>query len=182
MAQAGDHVDRSHDGVRYHLWITSHMVNERFIRPTARCHRCGYDLRGQTVERCPECGRAFDANDPTTYTVTKYRGGIDLVLTLVVAFSMTIPGIACAVANVGVDIRLLGLRGSEIWSFLAAMGMLAHTAVFCHAVTVVRHPPALVEGRQAALWATLLSGVMGPGLLVLGVVIMAVRLSLGLPV
>jgi hypothetical protein len=25
------------------------------------CIHCGYDLRGQTDPRCPECGRAFDA-------------------------------------------------------------------------------------------------------------------------
>jgi hypothetical protein len=24
------------------------------------CAHCGYDLRGQTVPRCPECGREFD--------------------------------------------------------------------------------------------------------------------------
>jgi hypothetical protein len=24
------------------------------------CIHCGYDLRGQTVPRCPECGRGFD--------------------------------------------------------------------------------------------------------------------------
>jgi len=24
------------------------------------CMHCGYDLRGQTEARCPECGRAFD--------------------------------------------------------------------------------------------------------------------------
>ncbi len=24
------------------------------------CRQCGYDLRGQAVPRCPECGRAFD--------------------------------------------------------------------------------------------------------------------------
>jgi hypothetical protein len=26
------------------------------------CTACGYDLRGQTVARCPECGHAFDLN------------------------------------------------------------------------------------------------------------------------
>lgn len=25
------------------------------------CIPCGYDLRGQTEPRCPECGAAFDA-------------------------------------------------------------------------------------------------------------------------
>lgn len=26
------------------------------------CVHCGYDLRGQTTPRCPECGNAFDAD------------------------------------------------------------------------------------------------------------------------
>jgi len=29
-------------------------------RPASQCLLCGYDLRGQTEARCPECGTAFD--------------------------------------------------------------------------------------------------------------------------
>ncbi len=32
-----------------------------------RCLTCGYILRGLMAHRCPECGRAFDPNDPTTF-------------------------------------------------------------------------------------------------------------------
>jgi len=28
-----------------------------------RCRGCGYDLQGQTVPRCPECAREFDADE-----------------------------------------------------------------------------------------------------------------------
>lgn len=31
------------------------------------CRRCLYDLRGQEVPRCPECGRPYDPDDTATY-------------------------------------------------------------------------------------------------------------------
>lgn len=32
-----------------------------------RCLSCKYDLSHLTERRCPECGRAFDPNDPKTF-------------------------------------------------------------------------------------------------------------------
>jgi len=31
------------------------------------CRRCGYDLYALRENRCPECGKTFDAHDPKTY-------------------------------------------------------------------------------------------------------------------
>lgn len=31
------------------------------------CRSCYYDLRGQETARCPECGRAFDPDDPSSF-------------------------------------------------------------------------------------------------------------------
>lgn len=33
------------------------------------CLRCGYDMRGLGVQRCPECGTRFDANEARAFTV-----------------------------------------------------------------------------------------------------------------
>ncbi len=38
------------------------LRHELIARGVAICLKCGYDLRGQTTPRCPECGTA--ANDP----------------------------------------------------------------------------------------------------------------------
>lgn len=34
---------------------------------SARCLHCDYPLRGLREARCPECGQAFDENDPTSF-------------------------------------------------------------------------------------------------------------------
>ena len=39
--------------------LREHLVRFGF----AVCLDCGYDLRGQTVSRCPECGKRFDAKE-----------------------------------------------------------------------------------------------------------------------
>ena len=42
----------------------------------ASCIGCGYQLRGLSERRCPECGRAFDPGDPRTMNVGRTLGPI----------------------------------------------------------------------------------------------------------
>ena len=39
-----------------------------------RCLGCDYILEGLPAPRCPECGRGFDPNDPSTYRSRTTRG------------------------------------------------------------------------------------------------------------
>ncbi len=39
--------------------------------PTMRCKHCRYRLDGLADNRCPECGEAFDPNDPATFHVQR---------------------------------------------------------------------------------------------------------------
>jgi hypothetical protein len=55
--------------------------------PERNCLDCGYSLRGLTVARCPECGRAFDPSDGATYATQ--TGSPELAL-----FLRQPPGIA----------------------------------------------------------------------------------------
>jgi len=70
------------------------------------CQNCHYDLRGQTVPRCPECGRGFDPEDAATYLATAprllgrvfgdrwVRVVVSLLVLTVVYFGVVLPGIA----------------------------------------------------------------------------------------
>jgi hypothetical protein len=42
-------------------------IHSTSTEPARFCRRCGYELRGLTSPRCPECGRTFDPNDQRTY-------------------------------------------------------------------------------------------------------------------
>jgi len=48
--------------------MAAHPEEPRPVRPK-RCLGCGYILEGLPGNRCPECGRAFDLSDPTTYRI-----------------------------------------------------------------------------------------------------------------
>ncbi len=51
-------------GFQY-LWrrpIQRMLRQELAARGVPICIRCGYDLRGQTEPRCPECGAGFDSS------------------------------------------------------------------------------------------------------------------------
>ena len=43
------------------------LIGTSSISDDAHCLGCGYSLRGLPEHICPECGRAFDPGDPSTY-------------------------------------------------------------------------------------------------------------------
>lgn len=51
-----------------------------------RCKTCRYSLANLTANRCPECGREFDPNDPRTYFVPKERIVLSLLVVSGVVF------------------------------------------------------------------------------------------------
>ena len=62
-----------------------------------RCRQCGYDLRAQTVARCPECGLQFDPDttvrnvelaDPAAHA-RAYRQPVGRRITTAIVFSLT---------------------------------------------------------------------------------------------
>ncbi len=43
-------------------WL-AYRANQKLGRARGQCRECGYDLRGLTEHRCPECGKPFDPAD-----------------------------------------------------------------------------------------------------------------------
>jgi hypothetical protein len=59
------------------------MSDSATLLPTdspARCLGCKYPLRGLTINRCPECGREFDPNNPKTMYWGRMPGRIGRAL------------------------------------------------------------------------------------------------------
>ena len=74
-----------------------------------RCKTCHYSLSGLSEHRCPECGRAFDPNDPNTVelpTKARYLGVPEWSnMTMLLIFS--------GVASVFLLVNYIPLRGTS---------------------------------------------------------------------
>ena len=66
-------------------------MNTRGEMMVCYCRGCGYDLR-QSADRCPECGRSFDRDNPRTFHSTPHslrlRRGFKRVLLLLLLISV----------------------------------------------------------------------------------------------
>jgi hypothetical protein len=64
-----------------------------------RCKTCHYSLANLTEHRCPECGRAFDPNDPNTFETGRVRK-FTFIQCLVISFISTFIGVFVVMAIV----------------------------------------------------------------------------------
>lgn len=98
------------------LWLPWFLLMERAAvleRRGFRCRQCGYDLRGQTVPRCPECGQEFDAAErayletgvfPSGLVRRRSRAWFAIPLLL---FAVTLTGLAVGITHYrGVQARI----------------------------------------------------------------------------
>lgn len=105
--------------------------------PNKRCLDCGYILGGLPENRCPECGRPFDPNDPQTYDPHGLAGQVfsqaatwaawlavpAALLMLLQTFASAIPNwvlaLAAVLAFVGLSIAIVvvGASGRRLLSY-----------------------------------------------------------------
>ena len=60
-------------------------------RKRMRCLECGYRLIHLTENRCPECGRAFDPNDPESFLSKRVSGTLYLIAAILPAICVSFP-------------------------------------------------------------------------------------------
>ena len=88
--------------------------------PSARCMACRYILDGCTSASCPECGRPFDLNDPSTYLGADRRvfawESVVAAVALVVCLGLLLP-------EVGVTRTWSGGASAHLHAFMFFLWM-----------------------------------------------------------
>lgn len=114
----------------------------------ARCLGCDYLLIGLSEHRCPECGRAFDPADETTFsTKTRSQRRRQLAKNLVVPLSLFYG------AAISLTIFLIFLHprlGTQVGGDLVGTILAVWFVHFCLAVLLAS--PLLWLGRNRAQW------------------------------
>jgi len=119
-----------------------------------RCLGCGYDLRGLPENRCPECGRAFDPDDSTTFLCSQVDGRKYLTMALLGLFGMVVPiPTARLLASVLLPGQVLG------WGVLGVFtaGLVTTAVTLGMSIKRFRQPPVAVAHRGALVAALVVS-------------------------
>lgn len=121
---------------------------------TMYCLDCGYDVRGLPENRCPECGRAFDPDDSTTFLCSQVDGRRYLTWALLGLFGMVVPiPMARLLASVLLPGWVLGLGVLIVF----AAGLVTTAVTLGVSIKRLRQPPVAVAHRNALVAALVVS-------------------------
>jgi hypothetical protein len=126
-----------------------------------RCLDCGYILEGLPENRCPECGRAFDPDDPRTVAPPPESGRF-LLLGAVIGAALVLGAFLIAVVVFAAEPRV-PIDPSLAWgaAFLALVlfvfGLLLEFAMLVLGVRFFCRASERVKHRAAAVLAMLLA-------------------------
>jgi hypothetical protein len=116
------------------------------------CKQCGYNLHGIESDACPECGKPFDLDKPSTYlrfAIKELPG--DIWLTLGMQATVFI------LVSIGLLLRLFGLdagfMGYRDGSYSCFVFVLQIAAMFCGAASIGLHYKHTVPGYRRRLIA-----------------------------
>lgn len=125
------------------------------VESIKRCLDCGYSLQGLPENRCPECGRSFDPNDPETFAGRPTSG----VPALLAALGALL-GLALALSGTALGIRHLRLHYAGVVIIAAIVVVIGCVILGSWAVGVglkaIERPRACVCHRWCYVLATVL--------------------------
>ena len=78
-----------------------------------RCLSCHYNLKNLPEHRCPECGRGFDPDDPSTFKTRPLRGPFH-------ARRVTILGL-CTLTTVAICLAFYHYKPTDLGSIMAGL-------------------------------------------------------------
>ncbi|MBX2851867.1 MAG: hypothetical protein KTR15_08995 [Phycisphaeraceae bacterium] len=122
------------------------------MRRRIYCKHCGYSLRGIESDTCPECGEAFDVEDPNSYirfAIRELPGDIWLTLGMQAAVFVLV-SIGLLLRWFGADVGFLGYRDGSYSCFVFVLQI---AAMFCGAASVGLHYKHTVPGYRRRLLA-----------------------------
>jgi len=124
--------------------------DERGSTPHMRCLGCGYILDGLPENRCPECGRGFDPEDPKTYAASSRSGYRYLALAMGSAVAVVTPLVIAELADRGL---VRPGRFAVLGSALMVGGVAAAVFVLDTAIRALHGPFGTLRNRPAMLAA-----------------------------
>ena len=122
------------------------------MRRRIYCKKCGYSLRGIESNACPECGEAFDLENPNSYirfAIKELPGDIWLTLSMQAAVIVLL-SIGLLVRLFGADVGFLGYRDGSYSCFVFVLQI---AAMFCGAASIGLHYKHTVPGYRRRLIA-----------------------------
>lgn len=128
------------------------------VLSTMYCRTCSYDLKSIATGACPECGRSFDRDDPSTFDSRTRTQRLLIRIAASLAISALCVGAMIAGAWIGA-----GLAFSSFQTAVLAHVSLGATCALLTAIAAARNPSWIARGillvaGVLSMWPTLLLG------------------------
>ncbi|MHC4066328.1 MAG: hypothetical protein ACYSUI_17765 [Planctomycetota bacterium] len=132
-----------------------------------RCLGCSYNLEGLPENRCPECGRPFDPDDPSTFLARAPSGKRHLLAAVVSGIATAVGPVLAKMQDLEVfamtDLGFVGTVVTIVCPCLIVGGWVAAVQVFRTSAGVLSHKYGQVDQRAAFVGALVVSTVIVVG-------------------
>jgi hypothetical protein len=100
-----------------------------------RCLECAYNLHSLTERRCPECGKEFDPDDPSTYELTSPALRRRARAKLAFILAATANAIVGALSVVLFFVAITSMEGLQPPALERLLSMFVHACAWVYSIT-----------------------------------------------